>query len=947
MRISHKFRIILLLFSAFMQINAADLVKTPKVEKEYDFMCGCKHIFYKNQFEPSENHFTGSSQSTIIAYNGHSDKIETNRASFSEMIIPDQIVECFMAGRYSRLTGYFFTEPKKYFKITAEYQLDGSSEWKSMELKNFAGTPFWRKFDFYFDFKDQPTLKKVKIKVQSPIDVAENIADDIIYPLYMDEFKICKYCDGMTSNPLPALKKLEANTGKLVLLSENNYSLSVPTGTSNIKIKPFLDPGFTGSTINVNGSVVSSGSFSPDIYLNSDPDKTTFIYVEVSKSLCESNIYVIEVKKPEGPDATLFNLKTSEGAISPVFYRFQNNYTIMVDNDVSTLKLIPFANDPKATIKVDGQDVETGTESQIINVPTDRIVSVVVTATDGFTKRTYNVKVEHVKHEISFTTSTGIGVEKLTNPIIEVQINPAPKSLQTFTVEYEIDSSSTATIGYDYTLSTSTLTFNQSNIKQRIPLNIINDEIPDGGETVVIRLTNPTGGAILGKNPIFTYTIKDLIIYVKSGGSGNGSTWTNAMGDLQEALAVSIPGNEIWMAGSNAEGGMVYKPGPVGSNRGLCFDVNGGISLIGGFPGNAGDEGSREKQNWLVYKTVLDGDLNGNDGEIWPPDSEKIDDNTYSVIHVINQGLTEKEKVVFNGLIVKNGNANYFNEKSNNSGGGMLIVHSNVEINNCMFKNNHAEFGGAIAVVRSIISVDKSIIEKNRSVSMGGGCSLGATESGLDFLELKFTNNYIIDNICNEGPAGGIYIQSPDELVFENNVIVGNKADLSFAGGVFLNMLDKCNVVKIINCTIARNSSFHLGGSLSADYSECSITPVIIENTIFWHNTATTGPAQVYVEHFYGTPPGIMNYCAMNNGIDSLNFSGISFPGYGNINCIPDFVNDSIDYHIGTNSNCIDKGTEIEAPIKDIDGKGRYDHPGHVNVRSNVDIGAYEYNPLP
>ena len=137
MRISHNYIIVFYLLFAFDQISADVLSKIPKVQKEYDFMCGCKHIFYKNQFGPSENHFSGSTQSTTVAYNGQSNKVETNRWSeFSELIIPDEVVECFMAGKYSRLTGYFLTEPKKYFKITAEYQLDGSSVWQTLEIKN-------------------------------------------------------------------------------------------------------------------------------------------------------------------------------------------------------------------------------------------------------------------------------------------------------------------------------------------------------------------------------------------------------------------------------------------------------------------------------------------------------------------------------------------------------------------------------------------------------------------------------------------------------------------------------------------------------------------------------------------------------------------------------------------------------------------------------------------
>ena len=92
------------------------------------------------------------------------------------------------------------------------------------------------------------------------------------------------------------------------------------------------------------------------------------------------------------------------------------------------MRLIPVSNDRKATISVDGKTVESGTESHEIDVSVDRSVLIVVTAKDGITQRTYNVMIKHETPIISFTTSTGTGVEKLTNPVIEVEISPAPKT---------------------------------------------------------------------------------------------------------------------------------------------------------------------------------------------------------------------------------------------------------------------------------------------------------------------------------------------------------------------------------------------------------------------------------------------------------------------------------------------------------------------------------------
>ncbi len=822
MRISHNYIIVFYLLFAFIQISADELSKIPKVQKEYDFMCGCKHIFYKNQFEPSENQFFVSTQSTTVAYNGQSNKVETNRWSeFSDLIIPDEVVECFMAGKYSRLTGYFLTEPKKYFKITAEYQLDGSGVWKTLEIKKFPGAPFWKKFDYYFDLVNMPTTKKVKIKVQSPIDLGENETEDQIYSLYLDEFRICKYCDGVVSVPLPALKKLEANTGELVTLSENNFKLSVSTGTSNLKIKPVLEPSFAGSTIKVNGSTVSSGSFSQDIYLDPDPDKSTFIYVEVSQSVCERNLYVVEVKKPEGPDATLSNLKTSEGSISPSFYRFQNNYTILIPKEISTLKLIPFANDSKATIKVDSNKVETGTETGSINVSNNRVITIEVTARDGITKRNYTVTVLHEGPRITFVTASSSGIESNANPVISVSITPPPDSGQTMTVQV-ITTGGMAEEGEDFTLSPIVLTFTNTNLIQSFNLNIIDDTIGEPEETITLSLANVTGGAIIGKKRTHEYTIIDneTAIWVRSDivTPGNGATWNTAFKYLQDALNAAKLDRSIKTI-RIAKG--YYYPDQYhdslnnfvdSNNECISFELRDNIALVGGYITE-----SKRDSKALNNQTYLDGNLE--------PNSE-----LYTSNHIIKFNSSGSKSYLYS-LTLQNGFQKGPGCGRPEGAGAIYLKADKLKLVDCNLRNNKGRDMGAIYVENGTLMAKNCIFESN--TSNNGGAILARGPMHLE-------NCLFYDNIATTG--GAILIQNDSRALhkmvgckFYNQKMSSKGAAISYNGNGSLE----------INSCIFNDNKSDLGGAI---YIGSNPVNFIVENSMFENNAATNGSA-IYIEN--------------------------------------------------------------------------------------------------
>jgi hypothetical protein len=68
-------------------------------------------------------------------------------------------------------------------------------------------------------------------------------------------------------------------------------------------------------------------------------------------------------------------------------------------------------------------------------------------------------------------------------------------------------SNGTATDGVDYTATSGTLIFTAGQTSRTFTVPIINDSIDDGNRTVLLALSNPTGGAVLGANGSATLTI--------------------------------------------------------------------------------------------------------------------------------------------------------------------------------------------------------------------------------------------------------------------------------------------------------------------------------------------------------------------------------------------------------------------------------------------------------
>ncbi|MEL7239768.1 MAG: hypothetical protein AAGK78_12990, partial [Planctomycetota bacterium] len=88
---------------------------------------------------------------------------------------------------------------------------------------------------------------------------------------------------------------------------------------------------------------------------------------------------------------------------------------------------------------------------------------------------------------------------------------------------------------------------------------------------------------------------------------GDGQSWASAFSDLQPAMELALPGDEIWVA----EG--VYVPSvidPIAGEDQPYFLMPDGVAILGGF---RGDETSADQRDPDQFESVISGDLLGND----------------------------------------------------------------------------------------------------------------------------------------------------------------------------------------------------------------------------------------------------------------------------------------------------------------------------------------------
>jgi|GEM_PF-125238 len=169
-----------------------------------------------------------------------------------------------------------------------------------------------------------------------------------------------------------------------------NYTETVPNTTSAITITPTTSSNF--ATVTVNGNAVSSGNASNSISLN--VGSNTIHTIVTAQDRITTQNYTITVFRTGSSIATLSNLSTSAGTLSPVFASGTTSYSETVSNSIASITVTPSATSSFATITVNGNIVSSGSPSTSIPLSVGpNTITTLVTAQDGITTQTYTLTV--------------------------------------------------------------------------------------------------------------------------------------------------------------------------------------------------------------------------------------------------------------------------------------------------------------------------------------------------------------------------------------------------------------------------------------------------------------------------------------------------------------------------------------------------------------------------
>lgn len=390
------------------------------------------------------------------------------------------------------------------------------------------------------------------------------------------------------------------------------------------------------------------------------------------------------------------------------------------------------------------------------------------------------------------------------------------------------------------------------------------------------------------------------VYYVKPGGSGNGSTWANASGDLQAMIDMANPDDQVWVAAGT------YKPislsGATGTttDRDVSFVLKSGVKVYGGF---SGTESQLDQRNPAANITVLSGDIgasgNHSDNAHHVVLSIKTDAQTlldgFTIIHGTADGVgsvsvnginvirysgggiyANQSNTVFRNVRVLN-NKSLGGDDYYGNGGGIFASNSELTIEDSEVSENAAErvpdkaggTSGAIYIagsanIRAKLNLTRVKIEKNTAMNLGGAIYIsGFTDSELtdvDFVENKTTN----------GSGGAIRIDGSSETNFNNFKMDGGsfvKNSATAAGGaVYVWSFTNYHFNNIVFSENVNNSAgaamfLFSGGGTAAPNDEAVIT-----NSVFYKNEArgaTLGGGAIFISN--GTQATMVNNTFYDN----------------------------------------------------------------------------------
>lgn len=169
-----------------------------------------------------------------------------------------------------------------------------------------------------------------------------------------------------------------------------DYMAQIPYAQSSISVTPTANEAH--ASITVNDAAVSSGTAYTLNNLAVGFDDVTIVVTAQDGTTRTYSITVWRASPDDRP--ALQGIVPSTGDLSPAFGGGTLAYTMSVANDTSSIAFTPYTQFATATVKVNGASVATGQKSANISLAVGiNTVTVVSTAQDGVTTRTYTITI--------------------------------------------------------------------------------------------------------------------------------------------------------------------------------------------------------------------------------------------------------------------------------------------------------------------------------------------------------------------------------------------------------------------------------------------------------------------------------------------------------------------------------------------------------------------------
>lgn len=319
------------------------------------------------------------------------------------------------------------------------------------------------------------------------------------------------------------------------------------------------------------------------------------------------------------------------------------------------------------------------------------------------------------------------------------------------------------------------------------------------------------------------------IIYVNDNASvtpHDGTSWTNAYKNLQNALDAAGPGDQIWVAAG------VYYPdegsGHINNDRAESFELINGVAIYGGFIGGETQLGQRKP---AINIAILSGDLEQNDVD---PDNDNIIEHAFDTEginsrHVVTSNGVD-DTAILNGFTITAGNGNFAGTmvSPDAHGAGMYNVDSSPTLANLNFIGNFTGYGGGMSNLNSSPTITNVKFEFNMGYQYGGGMFNQSSAPSLNNVTVSQNNVYY------EG--GGIYnyLSAPSltNVAFNYNIAAHPTSEADGGG-----MVNRDSSPTMLNVAFNGNATQGYGGGLY-NYGDSDPT---LTNVTFFDNRAHMG----------------------------------------------------------------------------------------------------------